>query len=47
MLLEMDVKPTYLNGILEEEIYVEQPPEHEIRKVGFNKLYKLRALYGL
>lgn len=43
----MDVKSTFLNGNLEEEVYVEQPP-------GFNiagqeeKIYRLKkALYGL
>ena len=43
----MDVKSTFLNGMLQEEVYVEQPK-------GFvdphrpNDVYKLkRALYGL
>ena len=39
----MDVKSTFLNGILEEEIYVQQPPGYEVDKV-----YRLKkALYGL
>lgn len=46
-LFQMDVKSAFLNGDLEEEIYVEQPPgfikEGEERKVF--KLYK--TLYGL
>jgi hypothetical protein len=43
----MDVKSTFLNCFLEEEIYVEHPPRYEI--LGHeNKFYKLKkALYGL
>ena len=46
-LYQMDVKSSFLNGMLQEEVYVEQPK-------GFmdpyrpNDVYKLkRALYGL
>jgi hypothetical protein len=43
----MDVKSTFLNGCLEEEIYVKQPPSYEIDK-NRDKVYKLRkASYGL
>ncbi|GJV66683.1 retrovirus-related pol polyprotein from transposon TNT 1-94 [Tanacetum coccineum] len=44
---QMDVKPTFLNGLLKEEVYVAQPdgfidPDHP------EKVYRLRkALYGL
>jgi len=43
----MDVKSTFLNGLLEEEVYIVQPPEFEKdgRKHLVNKLRK--ALYGL
>ena len=43
----MDVKSTFLNGVLKEEVYVEQPSGYEV--VGEeNKVYRLkRALYGL
>jgi hypothetical protein len=42
----MDVKSAFLNGFLEEEVYVKQPPGFE--SVEFpHKVYRLRkALYG-
>nr|GEY02730.1 hypothetical protein [Tanacetum cinerariifolium]GEY54545.1 hypothetical protein [Tanacetum cinerariifolium] len=46
-IFQMDVKTTFLNGLLKEEVYVEQPdgfvdPDHP------KKVYRLRkALYGL
>jgi hypothetical protein len=44
---QMDVKSAFLNGILEEEIYVEQPHGYEIKEHE-DKVYKLKkALYGL
>lgn len=43
----MDVKLTFLNGVLEEEIYIDQPPgyakEHGKDKVDWLK----KALYDL
>ena len=43
----MDVKLAYLHGVLEEEIYMEQP-EGFIAKGEENKVCKLvRSLYGL
>jgi hypothetical protein len=46
-LYQMDVKSTFLNVFLEEEVYVRQPPGFE--SVEFpHRVYKLRkALYGL
>ena len=43
----MDVKSTFLNGILQEEVYVQQPPGYH--KIGHEqKVYRLKkALYGL
>jgi hypothetical protein len=46
-LQQMDVKSAFLNGPLQEEVYVEQPPGFEDPKLP-NPVYKLRkALYGL
>ena len=43
----MDVKSTFLNGVLKEEVYVEQPPSYEIEGQD-HKVCKLKkALYGL
>jgi len=46
-LFQMDVKSAFLNGLLNEEVYVSQPPKFEdINYTGH--VYKLkRALYGL
>jgi hypothetical protein len=44
---QMDVKSAFLNGVLEEEVYVRQPPGFESEKSP-HRVYKLRkALYGL
>jgi hypothetical protein len=43
----MDVKSAFLNGVLEEDVYVRQPPGFESEKYP-HRVYKLRkALYGL
>jgi hypothetical protein len=44
----MDVKSAFLNGVLEEEVYVRQPLGFESEKYPAPQVYKLRkALYGL
>jgi hypothetical protein len=46
-LYQMDVKSTFLNGPIKEEVYVEQPPSFESEEYP-NHVYKLhKALYGL
>jgi hypothetical protein len=44
---QMDVKSAFLNGVLEEEVYVRKPPRFESEKYP-HRVYKLRkVLYGL
>ena len=44
---QLDVKSAFLNGILEEEVYVDQP-EGYVAKGKEDKVYRLyKALYGL
>ena len=44
---QLDVKSAYLNGILEEEVYVDQPLCFEVHGQE-NKVYRLKkTLYGL
>jgi hypothetical protein len=46
-LYQIDVKSAFLNGSLEEEVYVKQPPGFESAEFP-HRVYKLRkALYGL
>jgi hypothetical protein len=44
---QVDVKSAFLNGVLEEEVHVMQPPGFESEKYP-HRVYKLRkVLYGL
>ena len=44
---QMDVKSTFLNGYLNEEVYVEQPQVYEVPRQE-HKVYKMKKeLYGL
>jgi hypothetical protein len=46
-LYQMDVKSAFLNEVIEEEVYVKQPPGFESEKYP-HRVYRLkRALYGL
>jgi hypothetical protein len=46
-LYHMDVKNVFLNGVIQEEVFVRQPPGFENLKYP-NRVYKfLKALYGL
>jgi hypothetical protein len=46
-LYQMDVKSAFLNGVLEEEVFVRLPPGFESEKYP-HRVYKLRkVLYGL
>jgi hypothetical protein len=46
-LYQMDVKSAFLNCVIQEEVYVRQPPSFESPKYS-DRLYKLsKALYGL
>ena len=47
MLYQMDVKSVFLNGLIKEEVYVEQPPRFE-SSIYPHHVFKLnKALYGL
>jgi len=43
----MDVKSTFLNGVLQEQVYVEQPPGFVLRGQENKVLHLVKALYGL
>ena len=46
-LFQMDVTSDFLNGLIQEEVYVEKPPSFEISDKP-NHVYRLKkALYGL
>jgi hypothetical protein len=46
-LYQMDVKSAFLNGVIQEEVFVKQPPGFENPKYP-NRVYKLsKVLYGL
>jgi hypothetical protein len=46
-LFQMDVKSPFLNGFIEEEVYVRQPPCFENPKYPNQVLKLQKALYGL
>ncbi|KAL2327527.1 hypothetical protein Fmac_020954 [Flemingia macrophylla] len=46
-LYQMDVKSAFLNGIINEEVYVEQPPGFENEKAATHVFKLNKVLYGL
>ena len=44
---QMDVKTTFLNGVIEEEVYIEQPQGFEVEDIWTNICKLEKALYGL
>jgi hypothetical protein len=43
----MDVKLAFLNGFLEEEVYVDQPPGFEVQEHPAKVYRWKKSLYGL
>ena len=43
----MDVKTTFLHGVIEEEVYIEQPQGFEVEDRGTHVCKLKKALYGL
>src|SRR5229473_3256022 len=46
-LRQMDVKTTLLNGVIEEEVYIEQPQGFEVEDIRTHVCKLKKALYGL
>jgi hypothetical protein len=44
---QMDVKTTFLNGAIEEEVYIEQPQGFEVHSRETHVFVLKKALYGL
>ena len=46
-LFQMDVKTAFLNGELDEEIYMDQPIGFEVKEQGHKVCRLKRSIYGL
>ncbi|KAL4011046.1 hypothetical protein IC575_028092 [Cucumis melo] len=46
-IFQMDVKSAFLNGYLEEEVYLEQPPGYSVKGQEYKVLKLKKTLYGL
>ena len=44
---QMDVKTAFLNGVIEEELYIEQPQSFEVHPRETHVFRLKKALYGL
>jgi hypothetical protein len=44
---QMDVKTTFLNGVIEEEVYIEQPPGFEVQDKKTHVCKLKKVVYGL
>jgi hypothetical protein len=44
---QMDVKTTFFNGVIEEEVYIEQPQGFEVEDINTHVCRLKKALYGL
>ena len=44
---QMDVKTAFLNGVIEEEVYIEQPQGFEVEARWIHVCKLKKALYGL
>ena len=44
---QMDVKTTFLNGVIEDEVYIEQPQGFEVEDMKSHVCKLKKALYGL
>ena len=44
---QMDVKTTFLNGVIEEEVYIDQPQVFEFEDRGNHVCKFKKAMYGL
>ena len=44
---QTDVKIAFLNGVIEEEVYIEQPQGFEVKDIGTQVCKLNKAMYGL